>query len=35
MVVSHTNRFLREVVDVPSLELFKTRWDGALGNPNY
>ena len=26
------NRLPREAVDVPSLELFKTRLDGALGN---
>jgi len=26
------NRFPREAVDVPSLEVFKARLDGALGN---
>ena len=31
-VVRCWNRLLREVVDVPSLEVFKTRLDGALGN---
>ncbi|KFV05277.1 hypothetical protein N340_12575, partial [Tauraco erythrolophus] len=29
-VVKHWNRFPREVVDVPSLEIFKVRLDGAL-----
>lgn len=29
-VVSQWNRLLREVVDVPTLELFETRLDGAL-----
>ncbi|KFR06294.1 hypothetical protein N306_04465, partial [Opisthocomus hoazin] len=31
-VVKHWNRFPREVVDVPSLEVFKARLDGALSN---
>ncbi|KFZ61898.1 hypothetical protein N338_03636, partial [Podiceps cristatus] len=31
-VVKHWNRLPREVVDVPSLETFKTRLDGALSN---
>ena len=31
-VVSHWNRLFREVVDVPSLEAFKTRLDEALSN---
>ncbi|KFR11076.1 hypothetical protein N306_02483, partial [Opisthocomus hoazin] len=29
-VVKHWNRCPREVVDAPSLELFKARLDGAL-----
>ena len=29
-VVEHWNRLPREVVDAPSLELFKARLDGAL-----
>ena len=32
-VVRHWNRLPRDVVDVPSLETFKTRLDKALGNP--
>ena len=31
-MVKHWNRLPREVVDVPSLETFKVRWDGALSN---
>ncbi|KFP66145.1 hypothetical protein N322_11749, partial [Cariama cristata] len=31
-VVRHWNRLLREIVDAPSLEVFKARLDGALGN---
>jgi len=31
-VVRHWNRLLREIVDVPSLELFRVRLDGALSN---
>ena len=31
-VVKHWHRLLREVVDAPSLEVFKARLDGALGN---
>ena len=27
------NRLPREVVDAPSLEVFKTRLDGAVSNP--
>ena len=30
-VVRCWNRLAREVVDAPSLEVFKTRLDGALG----
>ena len=32
MVVGHKKRLPREVVDAPSLEVSKTRLDGALGN---
>jgi len=31
-VVRHWNRLLRETVDVPYLEVFKARLDGALSN---
>ncbi|KAK4818456.1 hypothetical protein QYF61_013662 [Mycteria americana] len=31
-VVRHWNRLSREVVDAPSLEVFKARFDGALSN---
>ncbi|KFP08683.1 hypothetical protein N300_02571, partial [Calypte anna] len=31
-VVRHWNRFPREVMDAPSLEVFKARLDGALSN---
>ena len=31
-VVRFWNRLLREAVDTPSLEVFKARLDGALGN---
>ena len=31
-VVMHWNRLSREAVDVPSLEVFKARLDGALGS---
>ncbi|KFR05353.1 hypothetical protein Y956_05149, partial [Nipponia nippon] len=31
-VVKHWNRLPREVVDAPSLEMFKARLDGALSN---
>ena len=32
MVVRHWHRLPREAVDVPSLEVFKARLDGALGS---
>ncbi|KFQ03376.1 hypothetical protein N329_03715, partial [Haliaeetus albicilla] len=31
-VVKHWHRLPREVVDAPSLEIFKARLDGALSN---
>ncbi|KFO81399.1 hypothetical protein N303_01609, partial [Cuculus canorus] len=31
-VVKHWHRLPREAVDAPSLEVFKTRLDGALGS---
>ncbi|KFW75837.1 hypothetical protein N305_02824, partial [Manacus vitellinus] len=31
-VVRHWHRLPREVVDAPSLEVFKARFDGALDN---
>ncbi|KFV15083.1 hypothetical protein N340_14258, partial [Tauraco erythrolophus] len=31
-VVTHWNRLAREVVDAPSLAVFKARLDEALGN---
>jgi len=32
MLVRHLGRLPREVVDAPSLEVFKTRLDGALSH---
>ena len=32
IMASHWNRLPREVVDAPSLEVFKARLEGALGN---
>lgn len=32
MVVSHWNSLPKEVVDVPFLEMFSARMDGALGS---
>ena len=32
-VVRHWNRLPREVVDAPSLEIFKAKSDGILGRP--
>ena len=34
-LVRHWNKLLREAVDVPSLEAFKARLDGTLGNMVY
>ena len=31
-IVKHWHRLPREAVDAPSLEVFKARLDGALGN---
>ncbi|KFM11122.1 hypothetical protein AS27_05432, partial [Aptenodytes forsteri] len=31
-VVRHWNRLPREIMDAPSLEVFKARLDGALSN---
>ena len=31
-MVRYWNRLCREVVDAPSLEVFKTKLDGALGS---
>ena len=31
-VAKHSNRLPREVVDAPSLDMFKDRLDGSLGN---
>ena len=31
-VVKHCIRLLREVVEAPSLETFKARWEGVLSN---
>jgi len=31
-VVKHWNRLSREIVDTPSLKVFKVRLDGALSN---
>ena len=31
-VVKHWNRLLRDVVDVPSLQMFKVRLDQSLSN---
>ena len=33
-MVRHWNKLPREAVDAPSLEAFKARLDGALGQPH-